>query len=139
SFRGLLSVHSRYGLHAREVARGDLFSSKASAVSLPPLPLRLLPAGATLCRVGITPTEVSRLCTAHPFRELGTRSSLRRSRGNGLRHPGRYAEPRLFRLLLAPSVAVCFLGFRADARRFSARVSCLTSRALSFIFSVSSA
>ena len=41
------------------------FPSKASAVSLPPLPLRLLPAGATPYRVGIAPTEDRRLCTAH--------------------------------------------------------------------------
>ena len=41
------------------------FPSKASAVSLPPLPLRLLPAGATSCRVGIAPTENRRLFTAH--------------------------------------------------------------------------
>jgi len=41
------------------------FPSKASAVLLPPLPLRLLPAGATSCRVGIAPTEDLRLFTAH--------------------------------------------------------------------------
>jgi hypothetical protein len=41
------------------------FPSKASAVSLPPLPLRLLPAGATSCRVGIAPTEDRHLFTAH--------------------------------------------------------------------------
>src|ERR1035438_756736 len=41
------------------------FPSKASTVSLPPLPLRLLPAGTTSCRVGIAPTERSRLGTAH--------------------------------------------------------------------------
>ena len=41
------------------------FPSKASTVSLPPLPLRLLPAGATSCRVGLVPTESPRLGTAH--------------------------------------------------------------------------
>ncbi len=41
------------------------FPSKASTVSLPPLPLRLLPAGTTSCRVGFAPTEKSRLGTAH--------------------------------------------------------------------------
>jgi hypothetical protein len=45
-FRGLLSVHSRYGLPARGVAKRP-FPSKAPAVSLPPPPLRLLPAGTT--------------------------------------------------------------------------------------------
>ena len=33
------------------------FPSKASTVSSPPPPLRLLPAGATSCRVGLEPTE----------------------------------------------------------------------------------
>src|SRR6266481_1157433 len=41
-FRGLLSVHSRYGLHARGVAKRP-FTPKAP---LPRLPLRLLPGGA---------------------------------------------------------------------------------------------
>src|SRR5882762_748267 len=36
-FRGLLSVHSRYGLHARGVAKRP-FTSKAPTASLPPLP-----------------------------------------------------------------------------------------------------
>ena len=44
-FRGLLGVHSRYGLRARGVPKGP-FTSKASAASLPPQLLRLLPAGA---------------------------------------------------------------------------------------------
>jgi len=38
---------------------------KASTGSLPPLPLRLLPAGATSCRAGISPAENRRLFTAH--------------------------------------------------------------------------
>ena len=45
AFRGLLSVHSRYSLPARGAAQRP-FASKASAISLPPPPLRLLPAGA---------------------------------------------------------------------------------------------
>ena len=43
-FRGLLSVHSRYGLHAREVTICDLFYQSTSTTLLPPSPLRLLPA-----------------------------------------------------------------------------------------------
>ena len=41
------------------------FPSKASAASLPPLSLRLLPAAATRCRVGVTPTENVSLLTTH--------------------------------------------------------------------------
>jgi len=44
-FRGLLSVHSRYGLHARRVAMRPS-SPKAPTASLPPPSLRLLPGGA---------------------------------------------------------------------------------------------
>src|SRR3954464_11634989 len=44
-FRGLLGVHSRCGLSARGATLWP-FASKAPAVSLPPPPLRLLPAGA---------------------------------------------------------------------------------------------
>ena len=43
NFRGLLDVHSRYGLHLRGAAKRP-FPSKAPTASLPPLPLRLLPA-----------------------------------------------------------------------------------------------
>jgi len=45
-FRGRLSVHSRNGLLARGTAWRS--ASKASGLSLPPSPLRLLPAGAKL-------------------------------------------------------------------------------------------
>jgi hypothetical protein len=44
-FRGLLSVHSRYGLHARRVAMRPS-TPKAPTGLLPPPPLRLLPGGA---------------------------------------------------------------------------------------------
>ena len=70
-FRGLLGVHSRYGLPARGVAKMTL-SIEASTGSLPPLPLRLLPAGTTSCRVGIAPTE------DHAF--------SRRTKGSGVKY-----------------------------------------------------
>jgi len=57
-FRGLLGVHSRYGLPARGVPWGP-FASKASAVSLPPLLLRLLPAGATVAGWDSDPLRIS--------------------------------------------------------------------------------
>src|SRR5215471_19002500 len=44
-FRDLLSVHSRYGLHARRVAMRPS-TPKAPTGLLPPPPLRLLPGGA---------------------------------------------------------------------------------------------
>jgi len=46
NFRGLLSVHSRYGLHVRQVPVTEPSTPEASAASLPPRLLQLLPAGA---------------------------------------------------------------------------------------------
>src|SRR2546425_7460354 len=46
------------------------FASEASAVSLPPLPLRLLPAGTTVCRGGVAPPEDPHLFTAHKRTQL---------------------------------------------------------------------
>src|SRR5437667_408909 len=64
--RGLLSVHSRYGLHARGVAKRP-FPSKAPTALLPPLPLRLLPGGANQFPGGSC-TRCSRApFTAHCF------------------------------------------------------------------------
>jgi hypothetical protein len=45
-FRGLLGVHSRYGLHTHAATNSWHASPKASTVSLPPQLLRSLPAGA---------------------------------------------------------------------------------------------
>ena len=52
TFRGLLGVHSRYGLPARRTAKRSVVS-KAPTASLPPPPLRLLPAGANQLPGGI--------------------------------------------------------------------------------------
>ncbi len=46
-FRGLLSVHSRFGPHTRQVALRPS-TPEASEMSLPTSPLRLLPTAATL-------------------------------------------------------------------------------------------
>src|SRR5215468_11800334 len=63
-FRGLLSVHSRCGLHTRTVTVCRDRYPKASDTSSPPCLLRLLPAGANR-RVGLAPTGKRRLVTAH--------------------------------------------------------------------------
>ena len=64
AFRGLLGVHSRYGLTARQITY-VILSSKTPTASLPPPPLQLLPAGTTPCRTGLTPAEEQRLFTAY--------------------------------------------------------------------------
>jgi hypothetical protein len=57
----LLSRSARRSLTLRPACSRDRhlrsFPSKAPTASLPPPPLRLLPAGATSCRVGFAPTE----------------------------------------------------------------------------------
>src|SRR3954463_12855609 len=64
AFGACSAFTTRYGLPARGATLWP-FPSKAPAISLPPPPLRLLPAGTTSCRVGIAPTEDPRLTTAH--------------------------------------------------------------------------
>ena len=63
-FRGLLSVHSRYGLHTRQVTRGDPllrgFSHFVTSMTAP-----MATGWSESCRVGLAPTEKRRLCTAH--------------------------------------------------------------------------
>src|SRR6266478_3999037 len=63
-FRGLLGVHSRYGLHTRAVTvyRDTLtrgFSHFVTSMSAP------VASGWSGCRVGLTPTGKRRLVTAH--------------------------------------------------------------------------
>src|SRR5271157_3579132 len=63
-FRGLLGVHSRYGLHTRAVTvyRDTLtrgFSHFVTSMTAP------LASGWSGCRVGLTPTGKRRLSTAH--------------------------------------------------------------------------
>jgi hypothetical protein len=64
AFGACSAFTTRYGLPARGATLWP-FASKAPATSLPPPPLRLLPAGTTSCRVGIAPTGDPRLITAH--------------------------------------------------------------------------
>src|SRR4249920_1979291 len=63
-FRGLLSVHSRCGLHTRTVTVCRNRYPKASDTSSPPCLLRSLPAGA-VAGWGLHPLEKRRLVTAH--------------------------------------------------------------------------
>src|SRR5450755_3318279 len=65
SFRGLLSVHSRYSLHTRQVALKRPSTPEASVASLPPPLLRLLPGGANQFPGGTFPAVDQRLFTAH--------------------------------------------------------------------------
>src|ERR1700680_32737 len=72
-FRGLLGVHSRYGLHTRAVTvyRDTLtrgFSHFVTSMTAP------VASGWSGCRVGLTPTGKRRLCTAHT--QTGHRHSL---------------------------------------------------------------
>src|SRR4029450_2898570 len=76
-FRGLLGVHSRYGLHACLAASCDPSSSECfSAIRYLLSPLRLLPAGATSCRVGLSPTGARRLFTAHRVVRMNGRFAI---------------------------------------------------------------
>ena len=82
AFRGLLSVHSRYGLRARWVTQGDSFPSEYFSESrYLPSPLRLLPTGATSCRTGFAPAEDLCLCTAYKILDTTNSADARRSRG----------------------------------------------------------
>src|SRR5580704_4320633 len=58
-FRGLLSVHSRYGRHARGVAKRP-FPSRAPTALLPPPPPRLLRVERNSSRAGVAPAVVQR-------------------------------------------------------------------------------
>ena len=73
-FRGLLGVHCtlRPACSPGHLKRPS--APKTPTASLPPPPLRLLPAGATLCRVGIVPTEQRRLYTAYAIFLIHKRS-----------------------------------------------------------------
>jgi len=63
-FRGLLSIHSRYGLHTRQVTRSDPLHQRLRS-------FRYLLDGSDCsgpehnCPAGLSPTGKRRLCTAH--------------------------------------------------------------------------
>ena len=67
-FRGLLSVHSRYGLHTRQVTRCDPFHRSTSTTLLPPPSPRLLPAERPVAGRDLHPLKIDAL---HGIRENG--------------------------------------------------------------------
>src|SRR6202050_354631 len=72
TFRGLLGVHSRYGLHTRAVTvyretLPESFSHFVTSVTAP------VASGWSGCRVGLTPTGKRRLSTAHTHRVIWMR------------------------------------------------------------------
>lgn len=75
TFRGLLSVHSRCGPQS-SLTSFEAVSRSASAHSLPPGPLLVLPAGARVSRVGLAPTSRTCLCKAHTTTGAKTKSGL---------------------------------------------------------------
>ena len=65
SFRGLLSIHSRFGLQLRQVAYATL-APETQAASSPPPPLQLLPAGTTPAGRDLHPLNIKHLSKAYP-------------------------------------------------------------------------
>jgi hypothetical protein len=64
SFRGLLSVHSRYGPHIRRVANTTPLHQRLSVAWLPATTAPIATGWSESCRVGLTPTERPCLSTA---------------------------------------------------------------------------
>src|SRR5215470_18061216 len=84
-FRGLLGVHSRYGLHTRAVTvyRDTLtegFSHFVTSIAAP------VASGWSACRVGLTPTGKRRLSTAHTRSHHWHRHELRYNRPAATAH-----------------------------------------------------
>ena len=102
-FRGLLDVHSRYGLHLRGAAISRPFPSKASKASLPPLSLRLLPVeaisyrGRTLTHLKTT-TFPQHTCTT--VQNLHIHTQL--AQALPFRHDSAESEPTNSRALTCP-------------------------------------
>ena len=102
-FRGLLGVHSRYGLHTRAVTvyRDTLtegFSHFVASMTAP------VASGWSGCRVGLAPTGKRRLSTAHAMSRLTQCSTLLRHRDGGIL----WGEHR--RLIAASSIRLLGLG-----------------------------
>ena len=114
-FRGLLGVHSRYGLHTRAVTvyRDPLtegFSHFVSSIAAP------VASGWSGCRVGLAPTGKRRLSTAHATSGLMHRSkhsvysitsSARASSIGGTSSPSALA---VLRLITSSNLVGCSTG-----------------------------
>src|SRR5215469_8194979 len=105
-FRGLLSVHSRYGLHARAVTvyRAPLSEGFSHLVTSTAAPVA---SGWSGCRVGLAPTGRRRLLTAHAKTGLMTAvqiSKLSTSWGQKLTYD-------LAHLALLATLAACPIAF----------------------------
>src|SRR5262245_42596533 len=100
-FRGLLGVHSRYGLHTRAVtvSRDTLtegFSHFVTSIAAP------VASGWSVCRVGVAPTGERRLCTAHTLNR--TVSWTNHLIVVAFVASGIFTNPRVFRFLLPRDV-----------------------------------
>src|SRR5262249_18911087 len=85
TFRGLLNVHSRYGLPARCIAKATHLSRRLRRFRYLHRRSDSYRLERPSCRVGIAPTEDQHLCTAHTSRILtyppGRRTPATASRG----------------------------------------------------------
>src|SRR6185437_4992834 len=104
---GLLSVHSRCGLHSRTVTVYRDRYPKASDTSSPPCLLRSLPAGA-VAGWGLHPLEKRRLVTAHvesghPVRCKDQQKCIRIRPGGGGTASDRCSPPASERCVVVPS------------------------------------
>src|SRR5215471_2959486 len=113
-FRGLLSVHSRCGLHTRTVTVCRDRYPKASDTSSPPCLLRSLPAGA-VAGWGLHPPEKRRLVTAHVDCGHSITSSARARIEGGIVSPSALA---VLRLTTSSNVVGCWTGRSAGLAPF---------------------
>ena len=82
SFRGLLGVHSRFGLPVCSITQGDLYQSTSTHL-LPPASPWLLPAERPIGRMGFAPTGDRRLSRRTEFRDTGRRRQSQSSEQAG--------------------------------------------------------
>ena len=105
-FRGLLSVHTRYGLNTRRVALRPS-TPEALKISLPTSPLRLLPTGATVVGWDLHPLKIRAFsrrtgfgigCTSFPYstptKKRRSNRACRSVSSLAFRFPGIYSITR---------------------------------------------